>query len=440
MADNRRRLDSRAPPRPPLLPPRRRARGGARSPRGRTPAPRPRGAGGARARARGRRGGGGGGARGSCARHVRARRGTPARRGPGERRQPRLGHAPAGRAAGCAARGGRAPEPRERRRRLRRAAAGLGHGRPGGPRARAVAGDLGAARRRCSRGCETIPPGGAGTGSCRVRRRASSAPRAGRRSRAASTPSRWRRSTSPIARVDLALVHGPPGTGKTTVLVEVIRRAVARGEKVLATAPSNLAVDNLVERLAAAGLACVRVGHPARVLPSVLAHTLEASDRVPRGGADRARPRRGGDRAPPLGGEAAPEARSGPLQRVPRAAARRPRAPRRGARAGGARRGRGPRPRRRGARDAHRARRPAARPPPVRARGRGRGHTGSGTRPVPRAAPRRPRGARRRPPAAAPHRAVGRGAGGRPGRSRCSSGSRRSTATSSRSRSRSSTA
>ena len=75
---------------------------------------------------------------------------------------------------------------------------------------------------------------------------------------------------------DLALVHGPPGTGKTTVLVEVVRRAVARGEKVLAAAPSNLAVDNLVERLAAAGLACVRLGHPARVLPSVLAHTLEA--------------------------------------------------------------------------------------------------------------------------------------------------------------------
>lgn len=75
---------------------------------------------------------------------------------------------------------------------------------------------------------------------------------------------------------DLALVHGPPGTGKTTVLVEVIRRAAARGETVLAAAPSNLAVDNLVERLAAAGLACVRVGHPARVLPGLLEHTLEA--------------------------------------------------------------------------------------------------------------------------------------------------------------------
>jgi ATP-dependent RNA/DNA helicase IGHMBP2 len=75
---------------------------------------------------------------------------------------------------------------------------------------------------------------------------------------------------------DLALVHGPPGTGKTTVLVEVIRRAAARGEPVLAAAPSNLAVDNLVERLAAAGVDGVRVGHPARVLASVLEHTLEA--------------------------------------------------------------------------------------------------------------------------------------------------------------------
>jgi ATP-dependent RNA/DNA helicase IGHMBP2 len=75
---------------------------------------------------------------------------------------------------------------------------------------------------------------------------------------------------------DLALVHGPPGTGKTTVLVEVIRRAAARGEKVLAAAPSNLAVDNLVERLGAAGVDCLRVGHPARVLPTLLEHTLEA--------------------------------------------------------------------------------------------------------------------------------------------------------------------
>ena len=76
--------------------------------------------------------------------------------------------------------------------------------------------------------------------------------------------------------IDFMLVHGPPGTGKTTVLVEIIRRAVARGERVVAAAPSNLAVDNLVERLVAAGLDCVRIGHPARVLESVLDHTLEA--------------------------------------------------------------------------------------------------------------------------------------------------------------------
>jgi predicted DNA helicase len=58
--------------------------------------------------------------------------------------------------------------------------------------------------------------------------------------------------------------------------VEVIRRAAARGERVLAAAPSNLAVDNLAERLVATGLRCVRVGHPARVLPQLLALTLEA--------------------------------------------------------------------------------------------------------------------------------------------------------------------
>jgi ATP-dependent RNA/DNA helicase IGHMBP2 len=74
---------------------------------------------------------------------------------------------------------------------------------------------------------------------------------------------------------DLMLVHGPPGTGKTTVLVEVIRRSVVRGEKVVAAAPSNLAVDNLVERLVAAGVDALRIGHPARVLPSVVEHTLD---------------------------------------------------------------------------------------------------------------------------------------------------------------------
>ena len=79
-----------------------------------------------------------------------------------------------------------------------------------------------------------------------------------------------------MAADDLAVIHGPPGTGKTTTLVEVIRQSIAGGEKVLACAPSNTAVDNLLERLALAGLNAVRLGHPARVLEAVRNHTLDA--------------------------------------------------------------------------------------------------------------------------------------------------------------------
>lgn len=74
---------------------------------------------------------------------------------------------------------------------------------------------------------------------------------------------------------DLALIHGPPGTGKTTAVVELIRQAIHRGEKVLACAPSNMAVDNIFERLIAAGENAVRLGHPARVMPQLREHTLD---------------------------------------------------------------------------------------------------------------------------------------------------------------------
>ncbi len=78
-----------------------------------------------------------------------------------------------------------------------------------------------------------------------------------------------------LSATDIALVHGPPGTGKTTTLVEVIRRAVRRGERVLVCGPSNMAVDNLFERLLRQGEQAIRLGHPARVMPELRNQTLE---------------------------------------------------------------------------------------------------------------------------------------------------------------------
>eukprot|EP00899_Mesostigma_viride_P028330 jgi/Mesvir1/8682/Mv26108-RA.1 len=79
-----------------------------------------------------------------------------------------------------------------------------------------------------------------------------------------------------LASRDVALLHGPPGTGKTTAVVELILQEVKRGTRVLACAASNIAVDNMVERLAAHKCNAVRLGHPARLLPSVLDRSLDA--------------------------------------------------------------------------------------------------------------------------------------------------------------------
>ncbi len=77
-----------------------------------------------------------------------------------------------------------------------------------------------------------------------------------------------------LAARDAALIHGPPGTGKTTVLVEVITQAARAGKRVLATAPSNIAVDNMLEKLLPLGLRLVRAGHPARTLEALRHATL----------------------------------------------------------------------------------------------------------------------------------------------------------------------
>ena len=78
-----------------------------------------------------------------------------------------------------------------------------------------------------------------------------------------------------IAAEEVAIIHGPPGTGKTTTVVEVIIQAVRMGQKVLVTAPSNTAVDNVLEKLLAAGQKAVRLGHPARVAEDLQMATLD---------------------------------------------------------------------------------------------------------------------------------------------------------------------
>lgn len=74
---------------------------------------------------------------------------------------------------------------------------------------------------------------------------------------------------------DFYLIHGPFGTGKTRTLVELIYQEVRQDHKVLATAESNTAVDNLLERLAVnEKLKVTRIGHPSRVSKENIKHTL----------------------------------------------------------------------------------------------------------------------------------------------------------------------
>ncbi len=74
---------------------------------------------------------------------------------------------------------------------------------------------------------------------------------------------------------DVAFVHGPPGTGKTTTLTKCIKEIAKNEKQVLVCAPSNAAVDLLVEKLVGEGLNVLRIGHPARLTPEVVENSLD---------------------------------------------------------------------------------------------------------------------------------------------------------------------
>jgi ATP-dependent RNA/DNA helicase IGHMBP2 len=80
-----------------------------------------------------------------------------------------------------------------------------------------------------------------------------------------------------LSATDLAIVHGPPGTGKTTTLVQAIKALIKQDHhQILVVAPSNTAVDLLSEKLADEGLNVLRVGNPARVSERLTALTLDS--------------------------------------------------------------------------------------------------------------------------------------------------------------------
>jgi ATP-dependent RNA/DNA helicase IGHMBP2 len=74
---------------------------------------------------------------------------------------------------------------------------------------------------------------------------------------------------------NVVIVHGPPGTGKTTTLIEAIIQLIKAEEKILVAAPSNTAVDNIAKGLIAQGVNVLRVGNMSKVDEQIFAHTPE---------------------------------------------------------------------------------------------------------------------------------------------------------------------
>jgi len=78
-----------------------------------------------------------------------------------------------------------------------------------------------------------------------------------------------------LSNTNLALVHGPPGTGKTTTIVESIVQLTRQGKRVLVAAPSNAAVDNVAKVLLGNDLSILRVGNTTKVAQEIFPYTLE---------------------------------------------------------------------------------------------------------------------------------------------------------------------
>lgn len=74
---------------------------------------------------------------------------------------------------------------------------------------------------------------------------------------------------------NITIIHGPPGTGKTTTLIEAIMQLIHAGEKVLVSAPSNTAVDNIAKGLISRGARLLRVGNTSKVDETIFSHTPE---------------------------------------------------------------------------------------------------------------------------------------------------------------------
>lgn len=88
--------------------------------------------------------------------------------------------------------------------------------------------------------------------------------------------SQWKALERILHAKDVGIIHGPPGTGKTTTLVQAIKLTVQEEKQALVCAPSNAAVDLLTDKLSEQGLRVLRMGHPARVTEQSLSKTLDA--------------------------------------------------------------------------------------------------------------------------------------------------------------------